>query len=154
VLIATVFLFLSLTRQRELDALKAAGISLYRASLPILLVAGAISVLAVAFQEMVLPDINAKSEEVDRVKIRGQLPRHLQRQTQIWYRSSDTRFFRMAGGRRSLTQHRAFHRRRRGVHPRRCGRVRRGHKPRSAARGLVAFRRHGAARVGRARARP
>ena len=41
VLIATVFLFLSLTRQRELDALKAAGISLYRASLPILLVAGA-----------------------------------------------------------------------------------------------------------------
>ncbi|MFI5374546.1 MAG: LPS export ABC transporter permease LptG [Candidatus Rokuibacteriota bacterium] len=96
VLIATVFLFLSLTRQRELDALKAAGISLYRASLPILLVAGAISVLAVAFQETLLPDINAKSEEVDRVKIRGQLPRHLQRQTQIWYRSSDTRFFRMA----------------------------------------------------------
>ena len=96
VLIATVFLFLSLTRQRELDAFKAAGISLYRASLPILLVAGAISVLAVAFQEIVLPDINAKSDEVDRVKIRGQLPRHLQRQTQIWYRSSDTRFFRMA----------------------------------------------------------
>jgi LPS export ABC transporter permease LptF/LPS export ABC transporter permease LptG len=96
VLIATVFLFLSLTRQRELDAFKAAGISLYRASLPILLVAGGISVLAVTFQEIVLPDINAKSEEVDRVKIRGQLPRHLQRQTQIWYRSSDTRFFRMA----------------------------------------------------------
>jgi LPS export ABC transporter permease LptG/LPS export ABC transporter permease LptF len=96
VLIATVFLFLSLTRQRELDALKAAGISLYRASLPVLLVAGAISVLAVVFQETALPDINAKAEEVDRVKIRGQLPRHLQRQTQIWYRSSDTRFLRMA----------------------------------------------------------
>ena len=96
VLIATVFLFLSLTRQRELDALKAAGISLYRASLPIFLVAGAISVMAVIFQETALPDINAKAEEVDRVKIRGQLPRHLQRQTQIWYRSSDTRFFRMS----------------------------------------------------------
>jgi lipopolysaccharide export system permease protein len=96
VLIATVFLFLSLTRQRELDALKAAGVSLYRASLPILLVAGVITVLAVVFQETALPDINAKADEVDRVKIRGQLPRHLQRQTQIWYRSSDTRFFRMA----------------------------------------------------------
>jgi lipopolysaccharide export system permease protein len=96
VLIATVFLFLSLTRQRELDALKAAGVSLYRASLPVLLVAGAISVLAVVFQEVALPDINARADEVDRVKIRGQLPRHLQRQTQIWYRSSDTRFFRMA----------------------------------------------------------
>ncbi|HEY7203409.1 MAG TPA: LPS export ABC transporter permease LptG, partial [Methylomirabilota bacterium] len=96
VLIATVFMFLSLTRQRELDALKAAGISLYRASLPIFLVAAGISVMAVIFQEVALPDINAKAEEVDRVKIRGQLPRHLQRQTQIWYRSSDTRFFRMA----------------------------------------------------------
>ena len=48
------------------------------------------------FQETALPDINTKADEVDRVKIRGQLPRHLQRQTQIWYRSSDTRFFRMA----------------------------------------------------------
>ncbi len=96
VLISTVFLFLSLTRQREMDALMAAGVSLYRVSLPILMVAGAISVAAVIFQEALLPDINARSEEVDRVKIRGQLPRHLQRQTQIWYRSSDTRFFRMA----------------------------------------------------------
>jgi len=50
----------------------------------------------VVFQETAQPDINAKADEVDRVKIRGQLPRHLQRQTQIWYRSSDTRFFRMA----------------------------------------------------------
>ncbi len=96
VLIATVFLFLSLTRQRELDALKAAGVSLYRASLPILVTAFAISIAAVVFQETALPEINAKAEEVDRVKIRGQLPRHLQRQTQIWYRSSDTRFWRMA----------------------------------------------------------
>ena len=96
VLISTVFLFLSLTRQREMDALMAAGVSLYRVSLPILMVAGAISAAAVIFQEALLPDINARSEEVDRVKIRGQLPRHLQRQTQIWYRSSDTRFFRMA----------------------------------------------------------
>ncbi|HZP38187.1 MAG TPA: LPS export ABC transporter permease LptG [Methylomirabilota bacterium] len=96
VLISTVFLFLSLTRLRELDAMKAAGVSLYRASLPILLVAGAISVGAVMFQETLLPDINARSDEVDRVKIRGQLPRHLQRQSQIWYRSSDTRFLRMA----------------------------------------------------------
>jgi LPS export ABC transporter permease LptG/LPS export ABC transporter permease LptF len=96
VLIATVSLFLSLTRHRELDALKAAGVSLYRASLPILLVACAISIVAVIFQEAALPDINARAEEVDRVKIRGQLPRHLQRQQQIWYHSSDTRFLRMA----------------------------------------------------------
>ena len=96
VLIATVFLFLTLTRQRELDAMKAAGVSLYRLSVPVLLTALAITAAAVIFQETALPELNAKAEEVDRVKIRGQLPRHLQRQTQIWYRSSDTRFWRMA----------------------------------------------------------
>ena len=96
VLIATVFLFLSLTRQRELDALKAAGISLYRVSLPVLLTAAAISVAAVVFQEAALPELNAKAEDVDNVKIRGRVPKHLQRQSQIWYRASDTRFFRMA----------------------------------------------------------
>jgi len=95
VLISTVLLFLTLTQQRELDALKAAGISLYRASLPILLVALGISVVSGLLQETVLPGLNARAEEVDRVKIRGNQPRHLQRQTQIWYRSSDTRFLRM-----------------------------------------------------------
>ncbi len=95
VLISTVFLFVSLTQQRELDAMKAAGISLYRASLPILLVALAISLGSVVIQETLLPLVNAKAEEIDRVKIRGHQPRHLQQQTQIWYRSSDTRFMRM-----------------------------------------------------------
>jgi LPS export ABC transporter permease LptF/LPS export ABC transporter permease LptG len=95
VLVSTVFLFLTLTQQRELDALKAAGISLYRASLPILLVAFVISLGSGLMQETVLPGINAKAEEIDRVKIRGNQPRHLQRQTQIWYRSSDTRYLRM-----------------------------------------------------------
>ena len=95
VLVSTVFLFLTLTQQRELDALKASGISLYRASLPVLLVALCISLAAGLMQEMVLPGINAKADEIDRVKIRGNQPRHLQRQTQIWYRSSDTRYLRM-----------------------------------------------------------
>ena len=95
VLVSTVFLFLTLTQQHELDALKAAGISLYRASLPVLLVAFSISLGAGLLQETVLPGINAKAEEIDRVKIRGNKPRHLQRQTQIWYRSSDTRYLRM-----------------------------------------------------------
>ncbi len=95
VLLATLFLFLTLSRNRELDALKAAGISLYRASVPVLITALVITGGAVLFQEAVLPDLAARAEEVDRIKIRGQMPRHLQRQSQIWYRSSDTRFVRM-----------------------------------------------------------
>jgi len=95
VLIATVFLFLSLTRAHELDALKAAGVSLYRVSAPILLFALILSLAAAAFQETALPGINARADEVDRVKIRGGLPRHLQKRNQLWYRSTDTRFWRM-----------------------------------------------------------
>ena len=95
VLIATVFLFLSLTRAHELDALKAAGVSLYRVSAPILLFAMVLSLGAAVFQEAALPDINARAEELDRVKIRGNLPRHLQKRNQLWYRSTDTRFWRM-----------------------------------------------------------
>ena len=95
VLMATVFLFLSLTRAHELDALKAAGVSLYRVSVPVLLFAAALSVGAGLFQETVLPVVNAWADEVDRVKIRGGLPRHLQKRNQLWYRSSETRFWRM-----------------------------------------------------------
>ena len=95
VLVATVFLFISLSRQRELDALKAAGMSLYRACVPILLIAFLISLGALVFQETALPLIAAKAEEVDRVKIRGFPPRHLQQQGQMWYRSSDRRFIKI-----------------------------------------------------------
>ena len=95
VLVATVFLFVSLTRQRELDALKAAGMSLYRACAPILVIAFLISVGALVFQETALPLIAAKAEEVDRVKIRGFPPRHLQQQGQMWFRSSDRRFLKI-----------------------------------------------------------
>jgi LPS export ABC transporter permease LptF/LPS export ABC transporter permease LptG len=95
VLVATIFLFLGLARQHELTALKAAGVSLYRISLPIVLLAGGLTLASAAFQETILPGLNALGEEVDRIKIRGQLPRHLQRRTEIWYRSSDSRFFRI-----------------------------------------------------------
>jgi lipopolysaccharide export system permease protein len=95
ILVSTIFLFLALTRQHELTALKAAGVSLYRVSLPILLITCGISLGAGVFQETLLPTLNAKGDEVDRIKIRGDLPRHLQTRTQIWFRSSDTRFFHM-----------------------------------------------------------
>lgn len=94
-LMATVFLFLTLTRWHELTALKAAGISLYRTSAPILLCGAVVALAAGLFQEFLLPEINERGEEVDRVKIRGLLPKHLQSRTRLWLRSSDTRFYRV-----------------------------------------------------------
>ncbi len=94
-LVATIFLFLTLTRWHELTALKAAGVSLYRISAPVLLTGLAVSAGSGLFQEFLLPIISERGEEVDRVKIRGQLPRHLQSRTRLWLRSSDTRFYRV-----------------------------------------------------------
>jgi lipopolysaccharide export system permease protein len=70
-------------------------VSLYRVSVPVLLLALALSLGAGFFQETALPAINARADEIDRVKIRGGLPRHLQKRNQLWYRSTETRFWRM-----------------------------------------------------------
>src|SRR5205814_3329011 len=70
-LVATIFLFLTLTRYQELTALKAAGISLYRVSAPIILLGPGVAVVAGLFQDIVRPQLNARGEEVARVKIRG-----------------------------------------------------------------------------------
>jgi len=94
-LVATIFLFLTLTRYHELTALKAAGISLYRASAPILLLGFAVAVGSGLVQELVLPVLNERGEEVDRVKIRGLRPRHLESRSRLWLRSGDTRFYRV-----------------------------------------------------------
>jgi LPS export ABC transporter permease LptG len=94
-LVATIFLFLALARYHELTAMKAAGMSLYRVALPILLVGLGVAFLSGLFQEIVLPRLNEWGDEVDRVKIRGQLPRHLQSRERLWLRTSDTRFYRI-----------------------------------------------------------
>jgi LPS export ABC transporter permease LptG len=94
-LVATIFLFLGLSRFHELTALKAAGISLYRVSAPILALGLVVALGAGLFQELVLPRLNDLGEEVDRVKIRGEPPRHLRTRTRLWLRSADTRFYRV-----------------------------------------------------------
>jgi LPS export ABC transporter permease LptG len=94
-LVATIFLFLSLSRFHELTAMKAAGISLFRVSAPVLLMGLSVAVSAMLFQELFLPRLKELAEEVDRVKIRGQLPRHLQSRQRLWVRSADSRFYRV-----------------------------------------------------------
>jgi LPS export ABC transporter permease LptG len=94
-LVATIFLFLTLSRYHELTALKAAGVSLYRVSAPILGLGLLVAIGAGLFQELALPTLNERSDEVNRVKIRGQAPRHLQSRQRLWMRSADSRFYRV-----------------------------------------------------------
>src|SRR5437016_12630915 len=94
-LVATVFLFLTLTRWHELTALKAAGVSLYRASAPVLLTGLAIALGAGMFRGFVLHVLNERVDEVDRLKIKGQLPNHLQSRTRPWLPSAETPIYRV-----------------------------------------------------------
>jgi len=94
-LVATLFLFLALGRYHELTALKAAGVSLYRVSAPILGLGLAISITAGFFQEVILPVLNERGDEVDRVKIRGEAPLHLRLRQRLWVRHGDSRFYRV-----------------------------------------------------------
>jgi LPS export ABC transporter permease LptG/LPS export ABC transporter permease LptF len=94
VLVATVFLFMELERHHEMTALKAAGLSVHRVSVPILMAAGAVSVVAFVFQETAAPVLNAKAEEVDRVEIR-KISAPGSRPKLHWYRRSDSEFVRV-----------------------------------------------------------
>jgi LPS export ABC transporter permease LptG len=94
-LVATIFLFLALTRYHELTAMKAAGMSLYRVAAPVLLLGVLVAIVSGLFQELILPRLNEMGDEVDRVKIRGQLPRHLQSRERLWLRTADSRFYRV-----------------------------------------------------------
>jgi LPS export ABC transporter permease LptG len=94
-LVATIFLFLALTRYHELTAMKAAGMSLYRVAAPVLMLSAIVAVASGLFQELLLPRLNELGDEVDRVKIRGQLPRHLQSRERLWLRTADSRFYRV-----------------------------------------------------------
>jgi lipopolysaccharide export system permease protein len=75
--------------------MKAAGMSLYRVAAPILLLAAGVAVASGLFQELLLPRLNELGDDVDRVKIRGQLPRHLQSRERLWLRTADSRFYRV-----------------------------------------------------------
>src|SRR5207245_10204651 len=69
-LVATIFLFLTLSRYHELTALKAAGVSLYRVSAPILGLGLAVAIGAGLFQALALPSLNERRAGVARLKIR------------------------------------------------------------------------------------
>src|SRR5947207_4743954 len=65
-LVATIFVFLSLSRFHDLTTMSSAGISLYRVSAPILGLGLGVALVAGLFQELALPTLNERGDEVDR----------------------------------------------------------------------------------------
>ena len=89
VLLASLITFSTLSKYGEIMVMKANGISLYRISLPAILIAGIICGLSFLFNEFITPYSNERADYIKRVEIEKQKPLGSFKQNQIWYRGKD-----------------------------------------------------------------
>jgi lipopolysaccharide export system permease protein len=88
VLLASLIVFSNLSTYSEILAMKANGISLYRISLPVVIIAFFICILSFLFNEYITPYANEKADYIKRVEIEKQKPLGSFKQNQIWYRGA------------------------------------------------------------------
>ena len=86
VLLASLITFGSLSRHGEITAMKANGISLYRASLPPIIISVVISIFAFLISEFITPYANRKAEHIMYVKVQKREVPGALKQDEIWYR--------------------------------------------------------------------
>jgi lipopolysaccharide export system permease protein len=86
VLLAALMLFGTMSRHSEIVAMKANGISLYRTSLPVIVITCFICILAFLFSEFITPQTNRRAEYIRLVEIQKRSAAGTFKQNQIWYR--------------------------------------------------------------------
>jgi lipopolysaccharide export system permease protein len=86
VLIASLVTFGSLSKNNELVAMKACGVSIYRMALPIVAISALISIITFLISEFVTPYANHRADCVRLKEIQKQETAGVFKQNQIWYR--------------------------------------------------------------------
>jgi lipopolysaccharide export system permease protein len=89
VLLASLITFSSISKNSEIVAMKANGISLYRTSLPVIFISVLICILAFLNSEFITPYGNQKALHIKLVEIHKHKHRATFKQNQIWYRGKD-----------------------------------------------------------------
>jgi lipopolysaccharide export system permease protein len=89
VLISALVTFGVLSKNSEIVAMKANGISLYRTSLPLIIMAGVICIIAFLFSELITPLTNQKADRILKVEVQKQRELGSFKQNQIWYRGKN-----------------------------------------------------------------
>jgi LPS export ABC transporter permease LptG/LPS export ABC transporter permease LptF len=84
VLVATLVTFGIFSKSNEVTAFKSSGMSLYRVALPVMAIAGVISVLAYLMLDYVLPYSNRRVDEL-RNRIKGKKAVLAQNQQKLWF---------------------------------------------------------------------
>jgi lipopolysaccharide export system permease protein len=85
VMIAVLLVFGTLARRNEIVALRAGGVSLVQSSVAIMVLAGAISVAALIWNETVVPYCSRQFQYVSNVEIRKRAVRSVLNERGIWY---------------------------------------------------------------------
>jgi len=86
VLLASLITFGTLSRNGEITAMKAGGISLYRIAAPVLVIAGALCFALFVFSEYVTPKTYERAEYIRLVEVQKQTQLGTFKQNQLWYR--------------------------------------------------------------------
>jgi len=92
VLVAVLITFGVMSRRNEVTAMKAAGISVYRASAPMLALGGIVCLVMFGFSELVLPPMNKVATQ-DHNVIKGRPPQSTSALERRWILGSDGRFY-------------------------------------------------------------
>ncbi|MBN2383740.1 LPS export ABC transporter permease LptG [bacterium] len=96
VLITTILTINIFSRNNELTAMKACGVSLYRAAMPIFILSFLISLGVLFFNERVVPKTNAMAEEISDYKIKKRSKPSLFTHNKNWYRGSNNSIYSFA----------------------------------------------------------
>jgi len=88
VLLSSLLTFGSLSKNSEIVAMRASGVSLYRSSIPILLISFLIALFTFVFSELITPYANEKAEYIRKVEIEKKEIQGIFKQEQIWYRGT------------------------------------------------------------------
>jgi lipopolysaccharide export system permease protein len=89
VLLSALITFSNLSRYGEVLAMKANGISLYKTSIPVIIISVIICVVSFLLNEFVTPYSNDRSEYIKRVEVEKQKTFGTFKQSQIWYRGNN-----------------------------------------------------------------
>lgn len=93
ILLATLLTLGALSRHSEITAMKAGGISLYRITFPLVLLAFVLSFLSFLGNEYLVPFTNKKMRYLMNVKVKKEQPESFFKNYKIWIHSDDNRIF-------------------------------------------------------------
>lgn len=90
-ILLSIFLSLALfSRNNEIVAMKAGGISVYKIITPLIVISGCLVLISFVNQELIMPYTSQRAEYTENIRIKQKKGKRLLKQDRFWYRSEDT----------------------------------------------------------------